>query len=68
MLRAQDLGDYYKIPPDSRDLNYGQYFSKGEVNFDEVDDYTSHNTEVLDKNNVKKLLLSLDYIKEMLND
>jgi len=68
MLRAEDLGNYYKIPPDSRDLNYNQYFSEGEKKLDEIEDYTSHNTNILDKDSVIKLLLDLDYIKEKLND
>jgi UDP-N-acetylglucosamine 4,6-dehydratase len=67
MAKAQDLGDYYRIPADNRDLNYAQYFSEGEEKISSQEDYTSHNTTRLDVEQVKKLLLKLDYIKEELN-
>jgi UDP-glucose 4-epimerase len=67
MVKAQDMGGYYRIPADNRDLNYAQYFSEGEEKISHQDDYTSHNTERLNVEQVKKLLLKLDYIKEELN-
>lgn len=66
MAKADDLGRYYRIPADNRDLNYNKYFVEGEQKISEIDDYTSHNTERLDVEGVKKLLLSLDYIREEL--
>lgn len=56
MARASDLGRYYRIPADDRDLNYDQYFVDGEVKVSTLDDYTSHNTERLDVEGVKRLL------------
>jgi len=67
MAKAQDMGGYYRIPADNRDLNYAQYFSEGEEKISHQEDYTSHNTERLDVGQVKTLLLKLDYIKEELN-
>lgn len=67
MAKAQDMGDYYRIPSDNRDLNYAQYFSEGEEKLSHLDDYTSHNTDRLDVAQIKKLLLKLDYIKEELH-
>lgn len=63
MARVQDLKRYYRIPADSRDLNYSKYFSVGEEKISRLDDYTSHNTERLDVEQVKKLLLKLEYIQ-----
>lgn len=67
MAKAEDMGEYYRVPADNRDLNYAQYFSEGEEKLSQLDDYTSHNTERLSVENIKKLLLKLDYIKEELN-
>ncbi len=67
MAKAEDMGGYYRIPADNRDLNYAQYFSEGEEKITHQEDYTSHNTERLNVEQVKKLLLKLDYIKEELN-
>ncbi len=66
MAKADDLGRYYRIPADNRDLNYNKYFVEGEQKISEFDDYTSHNTERLDVDGTKKLLMTLDYIKEEL--
>ncbi len=66
MAKAEDLGDYFRIPSDNRDLNYAQYFSVGEERISRQDDYTSHNTERLNVNQVKSLLLKLDYITDAL--
>ena len=67
MAKAEDMGDYYCIPADNRDLNYAQYFSEGGEKLSHLDDYTSHNTDRLDVERIKKLLLKLDYIKEELH-
>ncbi len=67
MARATDMGRYYRIPADDRDLNYNKYFVEGETQVSSFDDYTSHNTERLDVGQVKALLLKLDFIKESLN-
>lgn len=66
MVRAIDMGDYYVVPSDNRDLNYSKYFSKGQVEFSEAQDYTSHNTKRLNKEEMKEMLLSLDYVREEL--
>jgi UDP-glucose 4-epimerase len=67
MVKAKDMGGYYRIPADNRDLNYAQYFSEGEEKISHQEDYTSHNTERLNVEQVKKLLSKLDYIKEELH-
>lgn len=67
MAKAEDMGRYYRVPADNRDLNYKKYFVEGEEKISELDDYTSHNTERLDVEGVKQLLMKLDYIKEQLN-
>lgn len=63
MAKATDMGEYYRIPADNRDLNYGKFFTEGESKVSEVDDYTSHNTERLDVEGTKKLLLKLDLVR-----
>jgi UDP-N-acetylglucosamine 4,6-dehydratase len=67
MAKVDDLGDYYRIPADNRDLNYAQYFSEGEQKLSQLDDYTSHNTDRLNVDQIKQLLLKLDYIKKELH-
>lgn len=66
MARAEDMGGYYRVPIDSRDLNYSKYFVSGQRSVSEAGDYTSHNTRRLDKNELKQMLLSLDYVKKQL--
>ena len=68
MARAEDMGRYFRIPADTRDLNYNKYFVEGEVTVSDLEDYTSHNTQRLDVEGVRKVLLGLDYIKGALND
>jgi len=63
MVRAEDLGNYYRISADTRDLNYAKYFSEGNEKTPEYQDYTSHNTERLDVAGMKKLLLKLPEIQ-----
>lgn len=67
MVKAEDMQRYYRIPADNRDLNYNKYFIEGEQQLSDVDDYTSHNTERLNVQEVKELLLKLDFIQETLN-
>lgn len=69
MAKAIDMGDYFRIPADNRDLNYGKFFTEGESKVSEVEDYTSHNTERLDVEGMKKLLMKLPIIrKDILNE
>lgn len=63
MARAEDMGDYYRIPPDIRDLNYACYFTEGKTNVSKNEDYHSHNTHQLNDDNLIALLLKLDFIK-----
>lgn len=65
MMVAQDIGSYYKVSPDMRDLNYGKYIVEGNINTSTFDEYTSHNTERLDVSGMKKLLLKLEFIKNL---
>ena len=62
-VKAEDLGDYYRIVPDDRDLNYGKYFTEGEEKIAEAEDYNSHNTRRLNVGEIKELLLKLAYIQ-----
>ena len=59
LAKSEDMGDYLRVRMDDRDLNYGKYFTQGEVQNSHTDDYTSHNTKRLDRNEVEALLLSL---------
>ena len=67
MARSEDLGGYYRIPADSRDLNYDKYFVEGETEISRIDDYTSHNTHRLNVEQVKEVLLKLDIVREAMN-
>jgi UDP-N-acetylglucosamine 4,6-dehydratase/5-epimerase len=67
MAKAEDMGRYYRIPADNRDLNYKKYFIEGEERINQFDDYTSHNTHRLDVPGVIEVLKKLDYIQEQLN-
>jgi UDP-glucose 4-epimerase len=67
MAHAQDLGGYFRVPSDNRELNYAKYFSEGEESISRLDDYTSHNTQRLNVEQVKALLLKLDFIKKELH-
>ena len=66
MAKAEDMGDYYRIPADNRDLNYDKFFVEGEEEISNIDDYHSHNTGQLDVEGMKKLLLKLEMISEEL--
>lgn len=65
MLHAEDQGDYYRIPADNRDLNYGKFFEEGEKKIAEIVDYNSHNTTRLDLDGTKQLLLKLKFMQEI---
>jgi UDP-glucose 4-epimerase len=62
-VAAEDLGGYYRIPPDLRDLNYGKFVEQGEVQITEAVDYNSHNTTRLEVDGMKDLLLKLPFIQ-----
>ena len=62
MARAQEMGGYYRIPADGRDLNYAQYYSQGEIAVSQIEDYTSHNTQLLNVEQVTALLQKQDWI------
>jgi len=63
MAAAEDLGSYYRVPPDLRDLNYGKFVEEGEQKISKLDDYNSHNTERLDKDGMKRLLMKLAFVR-----
>lgn len=67
MAQAHDMGRYYRIPADTRDLNYDKFYSSGEDSISAAQDFTSHNAQRLDVNGVRDILLRLDYIKQRLN-
>ena len=67
MLKARDLGSYYRIPADNRDLNYNKYFIEGIKLEKEIDDYTSHNTRQLNANQLQKLFSTNNEIQELIN-
>lgn len=66
MACAEDRGGYFRVPPDQRDLNYGKFVEQGEQKISEAVDYNSHNTERLDVEGMKKLLLKLDFIRDLI--
>lgn len=63
MASAEDMGQYFRIPPDLRDLNYDKYFDEGEEKISRSEDYNSHNTERLDQVGMERLLLKLDFMR-----
>ncbi|HPI38934.1 MAG TPA: hypothetical protein PK397_13420, partial [Ignavibacteriaceae bacterium] len=64
MVKAEDCGDYYRIPADTRDLNYNKFFTEGESKIFQAEEYTSHNTKQLNLEETKELLLKLRFIRE----
>lgn len=64
MLKAEDMGDFYRVPADNRDLNYAKYFSEGDKDISSVEDYHSHNTDQQDIEGMKKLLTKLPLIRK----
>jgi UDP-glucose 4-epimerase len=66
MAKAEDMGRYYRIPADNRDMNYELFISEGSPSANSIDDYTSHNTERLSVNQICETLLKLDYVRSEL--
>ena len=64
MAKAIDMGNYYRIPCDNRDLNYDKFFTEGNEQISQIEDYHSHNTVRLDVEGMKELLLKLRFIQE----
>ena len=64
MFRSEDMGDYFRIPADARDLNYDKFFVEGQEDISRVEDYHSHNTHRLNKEEMKQLLLKLPEVRE----
>jgi UDP-glucose 4-epimerase len=67
MAVAEDLGGYYRVPPDLRDLNYGKFVEQGDTRISAMEDYNSHNTERLDVAGMQQLLFKLDFIRSIHN-
>ncbi len=67
-LRSEDMGNYFRVAADNRDLNYDKYFVKGEVQTQAKDSYTSHNTNLLDVDGVVKKILTTDYVQEQIEE
>jgi UDP-glucose 4-epimerase len=67
MAKAEDMGNYFRVPADNRDLNYAQYFTEGAEKITSFNDYTSHNTHRLNVPQIKELLLKLDFIQKELH-
>jgi len=67
MSKAEDMGNYFRIPADNRDLNYDKYFVEGQEELSVIEDYHSHNTIRLDVEGMKALLLKLDFVKKGIN-
>lgn len=67
LVKAEDCGDYYRIVPDDRDLNYNKYFTEGEKQIADIEDYNSHNTQRLTIKEIKDKLLKLNYIQQELS-
>ena len=68
MMKAEDLGEFYRIPADNRGLNYNKYFTEGDNTIEAIEDYNSHNTFRSDVKGIKLLLNDLSIIKEKLNN
>jgi UDP-N-acetylglucosamine 4,6-dehydratase/5-epimerase len=66
MVKAEDMGNYFRVPSDNRDLNYDSYFVEGQVETSAREDYTSHNTKILTVQEIKEVLLKLDYVQNEL--
>ena len=67
-IKAEEQDKYFKVPMDERDLNYDKFFEKGNVNYDSLEDYNSHNTTRLNVDEVVELVSKLPFIQEKLND
>jgi len=67
MIKAEDMGDFYRVPADNRDLNYNKYFTQGNEISETIEDYNSHNTDRCTVEDIKQLLFNLPIIKEKIN-
>ena len=65
MAVAFDQGNYFRVPADQRDLNYAKYVENGDLKITQLEDYNSHNTERLDVEGMKKLLLKLEFVRAL---
>ena len=65
MMKAEDMGEFFRIPADNRSLNYSSYFSEGEKELSSIEDYNSHNTEQKDIEGIKQLLIKLDFVQQV---
>ena len=68
MSKSEDMGLFYRIPADNRDLNYAKYISSGEKNISEIQDYNSHNTDRYNVEVLKKMLVKLPIVQEALSN
>jgi UDP-glucose 4-epimerase len=66
MLKAEDMGDFYRIPADNRDLNYSTYFSEGDQKMEKIEDYHSHNTLRLNVDSIKEIVSKLPFVRKEL--
>ena len=67
MVAAEDLGNYYRVPPDLRDLNYGKFVDQGELRISESSEYNSHNTTRLDNHSMVELLMKLRFMQDVVH-
>lgn len=67
-IKAEDLGNFYRVPADKRDLNYDKYFVEGNEKLAIADEYTSHNTKILTVNEIKEKLMQIDYVQKELKN
>lgn len=65
-LRSEDMGNYYRVSADNRDLNYDKYFVEGQVTTEAEESYTSHNTNLLDVDGTVEKIMTTDYVKAQL--
>ena len=68
MVSARDLGEYYCVPPDLRDLNYGKFMDQGELKISDAIDYNSHNTTRLNLLEMQEMLMKLQFIQSMMDE
>ena len=68
MIKAEDMDAFYRIPADNRDLNYARYFSEGEQDLSQIEDYNSHNTKQQNVQEIKEMLIELDIVKNAIAD
>ena len=64
MMKAEDMGDFFRIPADNRSLNYSSYFSEGDKELSNIEDYNSHNTEQKNIEGIKQLLIKLEFVQQ----